>query len=170
MILLVTVVSCAQQQAPTGGPKDTAPPRIISSNPQNFSTGFNEDFIELEFNEFVQLKGIQKQMIISPPLKEKLDIKTKGKSVRLPMPKSLKPNVTYVINFGEGITDITEFNPLDSNLFVFSTGDFIDSLKIRGKVKDAKSLKPLDAILVMLYEENIDSLPYQIKPTYVGKS
>lgn len=167
---LILLISCAQQQAPSGGPKDNVPPKLIGSYPQNFSTAFDAETITLDFDEFIQLKSFKKQVVVSPPLKESLETKIKGKSLVISLPDSLKENVTYVINFGDGITDITEFNPLDSNLFVFSTGNYIDSLSIQGDFRDAKSLKKLEGVVLMLYNSDLDSLPYKEIPTYVSKS
>lgn len=81
-ILLLIVVSCANPVAPTGGPKDETPPEFLGSEPVNRARNFNVDRIDLVFDEFVVLKDLNQQLLVSPPMEEKLDVKTKGKGVR----------------------------------------------------------------------------------------
>jgi hypothetical protein len=82
----------------------------------------------------------------------------------------LKEEATYVVNFGEAITDYTEGNKLKNFTIVFSTGDYIDSLSMRGTIKDAKTQEPVENYLVMLYESFYDSIVYQKKPFYFAKT
>lgn len=169
-VALVFAFGCAQQVGPTGGPKDTAPPKIVESEPENFSTGFKGNNIIIRFDEFVQLKDLNSKLIISPPLKENPVFRIRGKALEISFEDTLYPNTTYNFQFGDGIVDINESNILDSNRFVFSTGDKLDSLFIYGKVKNAFDLKPEKKVLVMLYREFEDSLPYKSRPIYFAKT
>ncbi|MBK9014272.1 MAG: hypothetical protein IPM82_09330 [Saprospiraceae bacterium] len=54
-------------------------------------------------------------------------------------------------------------NPI---LFVFSTGDYIDSLSVEGKITDAWTGKPVDKTLFMLYENLADSVVRTDRPFY----
>ena len=172
-ILSLFLFSCAQIVSPTGGPKDIAPPKITKSIPQNFSTNFNGKSITLSFNEYVITKNINEELIISPPLEKTPELKIKGKSVIIDFEEKLKPNTTYTFNFGTCIADINENNPLDSNLFVFSTGNILDSLSLSGKIANAFNLKKdkefLKNVFVMLYENSSDSAPYKELPSYIAK-
>ncbi len=161
---------CAQQIGPSGGPKDSTSPKIKESFPQNFSAGFKGNKIKLIFDEFVQLKDLQSKMIVSPPLNDFPQVKIKRKTVEFEFADTLHPNTTYNFNFGDGIIDNNEGNPLDSNLFVFSTGNNIDSLFLNGKIKNAFNLLPEKGVMVMLYDKFSDSLPYLEKPFYFTKS
>ena len=136
------LASCAQQVTPKGGPKDQTPPKITGSTPENYSTNFTGNTIELEFDEFVQLRNIKQAMVISPPLAKQPETKLRGKRLTITFEDTLRPNTTYIFNLGDGVQDITENNPLDSNVFVFSTGDFLDSLTVTGRIKQAIDLKP----------------------------
>ncbi|MFQ5335868.1 MAG: hypothetical protein ACE5DN_07315, partial [Flavobacteriales bacterium] len=68
------------------------------------------------------------------------------------------------------IADITENNPLDSNIFVFSTGEYIDSLSVGGILKNAEDLAPMEDALVMLYTDTLDSVPLKEKPRYFTRT
>jgi hypothetical protein len=74
------------------------------------------------------------------------------------------------LNFGNGIQDLNEGNKLENYSFIFSTGTFLDSIQLNGKVTDAGTLKPAADIWVMLYPTGNDSLVYMQKPEYLTKT
>jgi len=175
-IIAVFVVRCANSiTAPTGGPKDLAPPVVLETMPINGSAGFNSNKFLIKFDEFVFLEDIQNAALISPPMKEIPEFTTKGKSVQVKFMEDLKPNTTYSVYFGEAIVDITEKNPITNYTYIFSTGDFVDSLSLSGHIYNAFDLKPIDGTFVMLYKDNndtivFDSLPYLVTPYYLSKT
>lgn len=162
--------ACAQPVPLEGGPKDETPPKITASSPQNFSTRFAENKIVLRFDEYIDVKSFEQDALISPPLKYPLEHKIKGKQLTIYIEDTLAANTTYIFNWGNAIVDYNEGNVLDSSLFVFSTGNQIDSLEIRGKLTQARDLAPAEGFLVMLYKTNEDSLPYNDRPYFVTKS
>ncbi len=168
--LLLLLGACAKQVAPTGGPKDTDPPKIESSEPLNYSTNFVGVTIKLQFDEFVVARNFKEQLVASPPFRETPELKIKGKTATLLIKDTLRENTTYTINFGSGIVDLTEGNPLDSNIFVFSTGDYLDSLSFSGNVRQAFDLKPAEEVYVMMYDDPSDSIPCKERPTYFTKA
>lgn len=172
LILLVAYLflGCAQQMNPQGGPVDEMPPSIKKSEPQNYSTNFSEIGFKLTFDEFVSLTNIKQEYLISPPVENDPDFKLKGKSLIVTFNDELKPNTTYNLNFGEGIKDFHEGNALDSNIYVFSTGEYLDSLKVFGTVKNASDLTAVEKVHIMLYESNEDSIPAKVRPYYYAKS
>ncbi len=161
---------CANIVPPTGGPRDTIPPEIVESDPENFSTNVTSPVIELTFDKFVQLQNIHQQLIISPPQKEEPEFSIRGKTVTIEFQTDLLPNTTYMMNFGEGIVDLNEGNVLEENEFVFSTGDEIDSLYYEGVVLNAFDSKPADDVVVMLYDNLNDSIPYKEMPLYAART
>ena len=168
VILFLMLYSCAQQKPLTGGDKDINPPKEKESNPSNLSTNFNETKVVIEFDEFIQLRNLKSQLIVSPLMNPEPKIMVKGKKLVITLPDSLSPNTTYSINFGEAISDITEFNPFLNYKYVFSTGSFLDSLSYSGTVVNAEDLTPQKEIFVLLYENATDSTPYLEKPKYVA--
>lgn len=164
------IAACAQVMPLSGGEKDTTPPKIEKSSPENFSTHFTTNKITLEFDEYIVTKGLTQNVIVSPPLKNEPEYISKSKKVTMIINDTLAPNTTYNINFGEGIQDFTENNPLDSNVFVFSTGEYVDSLYFTGVVKDAYTLEPVGDVLVMAYQNLADSVPTVERPSYFSKT
>ena len=172
-IIILVSYQCAQRGTPTGGPKDIAPPELIRAEPPNMSINFNDQKIRLYFNELVKLKDIQKQLIVSPPLKYTPVLSPQGnanKYVEITIKDTLAANTTYTLNFGQGIVDNNEENPLPFFTYVFSTGDYIDSLELTGVITDAFNKKVDEFVSVMLYKIDssyTDSTLYQKPPNYI---
>jgi len=169
-LLVLFAASCATIETPEGGPRDTKGPTIKKSIPENLSKNFKGKTIVLEFDEYIEIKDLNNELIVSPPLKNVPEGKRKGKTFIFSINDTLAENITYNFNFGSAIRDLNESNPLDSNLFVFSTGDFIDSLEITGKVINAYSLQTEPGLNIMLYKNLEDSVPYKKIPDYISKS
>ena len=164
---------CANVVAPTGGPKDTMPPLVVGSEPENHSTNFIGNKIEITFNEYVTLNNARQNVLISPPLTEKPNIKLRNKTVTIKFRESLAPNTTYTIDFGAAVKDLHEGNQLTDYVYSFSTGDHIDTLVIAGKVLNAETKKPVENAYVSLYasdRDNLDSLPMTMVPNYITKT
>jgi hypothetical protein len=170
IILFAFLYSCANQVAPQGGEKDTKPPKILKAIPENYSTNFSANKIQLTFDEYIQLKDVTSQLIVSPPLAQVPEAKIKQKTLIITMDDTLKPNTTYTMNFGNSILDNNEGNPLENFQFVFSTGNILDTLKISGTVENADDKKTDKGILVMLYKNQSDPVPLKNKPDYFAKT
>ncbi|HET8839800.1 MAG TPA: Ig-like domain-containing protein [Flavobacteriaceae bacterium] len=170
------IFSCAKQGSPTGGAEDIDPPKFVRAEPENFSTNFKSDEIRIYFNEYIKLVDPQRQIILSPPMETRAIITPMGtprKYVKIELNDTLQKNTTYTISFGKSIVDNNEENPLPFFKYVFSTGSYIDSLKISGVVHDALQKSPDEFISVMLYEVDStysDSLVFTKMPTYVSYS
>lgn len=172
-IVFILTVQCARRGRPEGGPLDLDPPRMIQAEPDTMTTGFDADKIRIYFDEFVRLTNVQRQLIISPPMKYFPEIRPQGlptKYIDILIVDTLRENTTYTLNFGQSVQDNNEANPLSFFKYVFSTGDYIDSLQLSGYLKDALLEKPENFITVMLYEADStfnDSTIYKKPPTYI---
>lgn len=168
---MTVLLACAAPQVPSGGPKDTTPPRIVDEeSTPNRQTRFQEKQVVVTFDEWVQLKDVYAQLIVSPPMPKEPDIKLKAKSVVIALPDSLRPETTYTLHFGNAIADLNENNVLENYSFVFSTGERLDSASMSGTVIDAVTLKPAEGVWVMLYPYAADSAVYERKPDYLSKT
>jgi len=149
LIVLLLTIGCAKRGTITGGAKDTIAPVLNTSFPKNFSTNFNGKEIKLVFDEYVKLKNANKQLIISPPMKNQPEIlpSNASKILTIKLKDTLIPNTTYSFNFGQSIQDNNEGNPLNQFKYVFSTGTYIDSLALTVKIKDALEKRKRPTIL-----------------------
>ncbi len=174
IIVVVFVVSnCARTGRPEGGPKDENAPLFVTANPAYETVNFNKKEIRLNFDEFIVLKDLNKQLLISPPMKYPPIITPQGsasKFINIEIKDTLNTNSTYIFNFGNAIQDNNEGNKLENFKYVFSTGNYIDSLTISGSIKDAKLLKTPKEVNVLLYKLDStfnDSIIYKNKPNYI---
>ena len=173
VIISLVFANCANRGTPTGGDKDVTPPVIIKSIPENFSTDFNGKEIKIYFDEYIKIKNLQKQLIISPPMDPEPEITPLGsasKYITIKIFDTLQPNTTYAFNFGESIVDNNEENPYPFYRYVFSTGNYIDSLSVKGDIIDAINRKPDEFVSVLLYDIDstfTDSIIYKQKPKYI---
>jgi len=177
LVLLIVIgllfLQCANRGTPSGGEKDITPPVIVKSEPENFSTNFKAKEINIYFDEYIKIRDLQKQLILSPPMNIEPEITPLGsasKYITIKIFDTLQPNTTYAFNFGESIVDNNESNPYPYYRYVFSTGAYIDSLQVKGRVEDALNQKPEEFVSVMLYEIDstfTDSIIYKEKPKYI---
>lgn len=164
---------CARRGTPSGGDKDITPPVLLKTDPENLSINFDKKKIKLYFDEYIKLQDVQNQLVVSPPLKYIPEIKPQGvasKFIEITFKDTLRENTTYTINFGQSIVDNNEGNPNSFLSYVFSTGDYIDSLSLTGAIKDAYKRSAEQFVSVMLYEiDSIynDSTIYKYPPNYI---
>lgn len=167
---LIFLASCARMSAPAGGPKDEAPPVPLKSNPINYSTNFTGGKILVQFDEFIVLKNVNQELLVSPPLPEKPEIKLRGKNLLIHINNQLKDSTTYNFNFYNAIVDLNENNLLTNFQFEFSTGPVFDSLYVGGVLSNAFDYKTEPSLFVMMYEQFNDSIPRTQIPDYVAKT
>lgn len=173
LLFTLLLQQCANMVTPSGGPKDTLPPVVTEAIPENHSVNFNSKKIEITFDEYITLENAKQQVLISPPLNEKPDIKLVNKTVVIRFKEALKSNTTYTINFGDAIKDLHEGNAFKDYIYSFSTGEILDTLAISGQLLSANDKKPIEDALVTLYygdSEGLDSLPLTSTPHFITKA
>ena len=174
------LTKCASTMVPTGGPKDTIPPVIVYMNPDNFSTNIDTlryPKIYVEFNEFVQIKDVQKELFTSPAMKKKPMVTRRGMGIVVQMKDTLRPNTTYAINFGSSIADNNEGNPLHSMRYVFSTGDTVDSMYMSGYTADSYKADSVSKSFIYFFiadsverPTDWDSTMFKYKPQVIARA
>lgn len=175
-LLAVIIISvllfprCANIVPPSGGPKDTLPPVLLGAYPADSTLRFNGHKVTLTFNEYVELDNVFDKLIVSPTLKRTPTVTAKLRTVTMLIKDTLAPNTTYTFNFSDAIRDINERNPIMDYSYVVSTGDYLDSLQIRGFIINAESGKPDSNVAVMLYNHLEDSVVSKEKPLYYARS
>ncbi|MFO7701492.1 MAG: Ig-like domain-containing protein [Psychroflexus maritimus] len=169
-----TLWSCAQRGRPEGGPVDEEPPKVMSESPANFSTLFRKKEVKITFDEYIKLNNPRNQIIFSPPISPRPDVHPLGpasKFVRLEFDlDSLEENTTYTINFGTSIEDNNEGNQFPFYKYVFSTGDYLDSLNLQGYIDTPEKRVTDEFVSVMLYAVDTtytDSIVFNETPRYI---
>jgi hypothetical protein len=176
LIILLILESCARRGRPTGGEKDKDSPIMITAFPNHETINFKSEKIRINFDEYIKLKDINKQLVISPPMENQpiiTPVGTASKFINIKILDTLKENTTYTFNFGNSVEDNNEGNPLEQFKYVFSTGSYIDSLIVSGKVSDAFNKGPDEDLSLLLYEvteDYTDSIIYKERPNYVANT
>ena len=159
--LCILLYSCANMGSPDGGPYDETPPKIIHTTPEFGAFGSKSKKIVLEFDENIKVDNAAEKVIVSPPQMEQPEINASGKRITVELMDTLRPGITYTIDFADAIEDNNEGNPMGDYAFMFSTGNEIDTMQVSGYVLDAQNLEPIKGIFVGLYALE-DSLTEQL--------
>ena len=168
LIFLCTLLfSCANLGSPDGGPYDETPPKIVHTTPEFGASDSKHKKIILEFDENIKVENAAEKVIVSPPQLEQPEISASGKRITVELMDSLRPGITYTIDFSDAIEDNNEGNPMGDYAFMFSTGDEIDTMQVSGYVLDAQNLEPIKGIFVGLYalEDSVTELPDSVFKT-----
>ena len=175
IVLVLSFSQCAKKGRPDGGPKDEDAPLFVTANPPYETINFDKNEINIYFNEYIKLKDLSKQLIISPPLNPENPplISPQGspsKYINIQILDTLLENSTYIFDFGNSVQDNNESNTLERFKYVFSTGAYIDSLTLAGNVKNSFKSESVENIKLLLYRLDsayTDSAVYNRKPDYV---
>ena len=178
IFLVLSFSQCAKKGRPDGGPIDEDAPIFVTANPPYETINFDKKEINIYFNEYIKLKDLNKQLIISPPLNSEnppliSPQGTPSKFINIKILDTLKENSTYIFDFGNSVQDNNESNTLERFKYIFSTGNYIDSLSLSGNVKNAfisKSVEDIKLLLYRLDSSYTDSAVYNRKPDYVTSS
>lgn len=160
---------CANIIPPGGGPRDSLPPKLMMALPKDSALNTQTKKIVLTFDEYVEVKDITENLVVSPLPKNMPFVEAKLKTVTIKLKDSLEPNTTYSFDFGNSIKDINEGNPAKNFTYVFSTGNTIDSSTFSGKVILAETGKTDSTLIAVLYKNTNDTAVLKERPRYIAK-
>ena len=169
----IVIISCAQVGTPSGGVVDKEAPIILDISPKPAATNViceKGGTISVTFDEYVNVKSLNTQLIVSPLIPQGLQWSMKGKTVTFVWNDELQADKTYVFQFGDAVVDIREGNSVENFIHAFSTGDYLDSLSLGGSVVDVFTAQPKSGVRVLMYDSMIspDSIFKGAKPKFVG--
>jgi hypothetical protein len=168
--LLLVLSRCASIKPPTGGPRDTIPPSLVRSIPENKSLNFEGNVVRLIYDEYLKIDNLNKQLIITPLIESDYESKIRKNSIELSFPEPFDDSTTYTFNFQTAIQDITENNVTRDNVLAFSTGDYIDSISVNGRVRELHTHKPVKEYTVCLYKAEDTLHIFNSKPLYLTRT
>jgi len=174
LFLLVATIEfsgsgCANIIPPTGGPRDSIPPVLLDATPKDSALNFMGNRIVFSFDEFIDIQNVYENLIISPLPKTNPSVDFKLKTLTVRLKDSLESNTTYTLNFGNSVKDFTEGNIYKNFSYTFSTGSYLDSLELKGKVVLAENGKTDTTLIVMLHTNGDDSAVIKEKPRYITR-
>ncbi|GAA4351360.1 hypothetical protein GCM10023185_09940 [Hymenobacter saemangeumensis] len=163
---------CAAVAPPQGGPRDTVPPRLISSSPDSAARNVKQRYVRLVFSEAIQLKELSKNLLITPqlPADNPYKLREERNAVTLLFDKPLDENTTYSFNFRDAVVDATESLPARNAVLSFSTGAVLDSGAVRGSVADVLTTQPVADAVIGLYRASDTASVRRAKPYYLTRT
>ena len=169
LALLGTGPGCANIVPPSGGPPDTLPPVLLKVTPPDSMRNFMENRITFTFDEYVDLDNYQQNLIVSPYPKNTPNVSRKLQTITVKLRDSLEANTTYTLNFGEAIKDVNEGNIMRDFTYTFTTGDYFDSLQLRGNILVAQTGEIDTTVTVLLHRTGEDSAMVKQRPRYITR-
>jgi hypothetical protein len=164
------LIGCAQVRPLEGGAKDEqAPiPNMLKASPAMGSTNVRPSIIRIPFDEYIKLINPSKNINVVPELITKPKFEVKGRDLIISINGAeLLDNTTYSFVFNQAISDLNEGNDTTFT-YVFSTGQYIDSLSHEVLLINAETLSPVANAMVGLFLPTDSLDPYVQKPRYVA--
>ncbi|MBL7998871.1 MAG: Ig-like domain-containing protein [Candidatus Kapabacteria bacterium] len=156
--------SCANVQAPPGGPEDKTAPFVDTSGLASGTVNFAAKELWVQFSEYVDKGKVIENIFLSP--EKRLEYSWSGKELTIRFAEPLDSNTTYSLTLGTDYTDLRGNKPASAHTIVFSTGSRLDSCTIQGTLDDANPAG-VYAFLYPLSGINPDTLDYtKTKPRY----
>jgi len=166
---LFTGPGCANIIPPSGGPRDSLPPVLLSATPADSTTNFRANRITLQFDEYIDLQEVQNNLLFTPIFETNPVVEARLRTITIRLRDTLEPNTTYTFDFGNAVRDINENNILRNYTYTFSTGAYLDSLTLSGNVVLAED-GAIDTTLVVVLHRNLDdSAIVKERPRYATR-
>jgi hypothetical protein len=166
---ILVLPGCANIIPPQGGLRDSLPPKLIKATPGDSTRNFTGTRIIFSFNEFIDLQNIQENLLVSPSPKINPAVESRLNTVTVRIKDTPESNTTYSLNFGNAIKDYNEGNVMKEFTYIFSTGNYIDSLGLHGKIVLAETGKTDSSLIVILHTSASDSAVVNEKPRYIAR-
>ena len=170
LIAVLILTACASIGRPEGGRRDEEPPVFVRSTPAPGAVNVDGRRLSIYFDENVQLEDAFNKVVISPVQLEAAQISANGRRVSVELRDTLKPDMTYTIDFGDAIKDLNEGNVLDGFAIDFSTGATLDSMRVSGIVLGASDLEPAQGVLVAAYSNLSDTAVRTLPPDRIART
>ncbi len=159
--------NCAVQIPPSGGPRDSLPPVLVSSTIKDSTTNFKANTITFKFNEYIDGVDIANAITINPLPKRQPTVTTRLNSFTISLRDSLLPNTTYTLTVKDGIKDLNEGNKIETFNYLFTTGTNFDNGIVSGSIYNANTGATDSTLTVMLYKNVTDSAVAKENPMYI---
>jgi hypothetical protein len=167
---ILALVSCANQGSPSGGPRDTIPPTFTASIPINKSLNYQGQDFSFEFDERINAEQLKTKLNITPFTENKFSVLIKKNFLNLKFEEAFDDSTTYTFNVADGVGDITEKNSVVNFTYAFSTGPIIDSIYVKGNIRDLYNNQVQKEILIAVFAINDTLNLFTGKPRYFTKT
>ncbi len=137
--LVAVTLACAQQEAPPGGPPDTAPPQVLRVKPESGAVVRDlRDDAEIRFDEVVDEMasgalgtGLERYVLLSP-VAGKVRVRWSRSEIFVRPREGWKPGRVYRLELRPGLLDLRRNVLKEGKVVLFSTGPAIPNGVLSG--------------------------------------
>ena len=167
IIIIVFLFSCGHRKRPTGGPKDTIKPEIVSIYPEEYSNISGRD-IEVVFSKPIERNTIISGLYVYPPILKK-KFKWDKSILTIIILEELEDSTNYFFSFTQTIKGEHK-NELDKEYTFIYSGGKLNTNRISGnivfeKIEDAAkpvNFKLMAADSTFILNKEFSSKTYEI--------
>ncbi len=152
-LLVGLLVSCANPQAPSGGPRDSTPPSVVETRPVRDTVDVSTDAeaLRVEFSEYVERSTLSQSLSITPTFEQRPQFSWDGQAVEIQFPSALRDSTTYIFTFDTNLSDARGVSLETPITVAFSTGERINRGQIEGRVVDGREGTTQQGVDVFAY-------------------
>lgn len=134
--ILLELYGCAHVAAPSGGPPDTVPPYVVSTEPANLTVipGY-EDKVRFLFSESISERNIRRAVTLFP-WEERPDVDKGGDDLKIEPREGWVPDRIYHIVIEPVVQDLFNNQITERIRFIFSTGAPLPENRVHGSIVD----------------------------------
>ena len=177
--VVLAAAGCAKIEAPPGGPRDVAAPRLIATLPESLAVlpDFDGE-VEFRFDEVISEGGTASQgagtgdlerLVVLSPTTRVPEVRWRRNRITVRPREGWQPNRVYRVELLPGILDLRNNRATGAaSVVTFTTGAPVPSTTLRGRVYDWTTARPAAGALVeaILFP---DSLPYRAAADSAGR-
>jgi hypothetical protein len=162
-----SLVGCANPVAPTGGPGNTEPARLVESIPANEAVNVSREVeLVLRFDKYIRRGTMEQAFSMTPEPRRRPEFDYSGRTITVSFPERLRDSTTYITSLSTDLRTARGNVELDAPITVaFSTGNRIDQGRLAGRVLEPQQGQPEQGVDVFAYalasdaQSPPDSLP-----------
>lgn len=168
---LATLMACAQQGFPPGGPPDKIPPKLLETTPDTNARNVSAKEANFQYDEVLTERpagaSTLDALVLISPRDGAPRVGWHRSRISVRGHKDWKPNTTYTITVLPGISDLRGNADRASHELVFSTGPEISNESISGVVFDWPAGHPAPNAIIEAVSHP-DSVVYIARADSVG--
>ena len=147
------LASCANPQAPSGGPRDSTPPSVLRTRPvgDTVNVSTDTDALRVEFSEYVERSTLSPSLSITPTFERRPQFNWDGQAVEIEFPSALRDSTTYIFTFDTNLSDVRGVSLENPITVAFSTGARINRGQIEGRVVNGQQGTTQQGVDVFAY-------------------
>ena len=175
MIGLFSLLSCANQGAPPGGPRDLTGPQVVETFPDTFAvlTAFDEE-IRIVFDERISERGVRGTLdgaVIISPESGAVSVRHSSRALRVTMEGGFQPDEVYRVTVLPVVQDLFRNEMAGAFEFIFSTGAEMTPTVLAGSIVDRITEELIEGARVRARVERppgMEGSDDQVVPTHVA--